>query len=113
MTIEEKLAGLNDKLKTKQAKLNDITASIEKKRSEAKKLTDELDKIKKEISCLETEKLTNLLKSRNIGIETVIEAVSAGIFDDNNGGAVNGTENITQEEKTDEISGSGKTVGNA
>lgn len=60
-------------------------------------------------------------EAKGIGIGTVIEAVTTGIFDNENcainstdeNGARNSTEQIKQEEKTDEISSSGKTLGDA
>ena len=58
-----------------------------------------------------------MLKDKGIGIGTVIEAVSTGIFDENSAadgkenGAINST--IEQEEHKNETGSSGKTVGNA
>lgn len=121
MTIDEKIASLTEKAETKKKKLSAVTAVIEKKKAVAKSLTSEIETLTKNIFDLKAQRLFGMLKDKGIGIGTVIEAVTTGIFDTENcaangteeNGAINSTEQIIQEEKTDEISGSGKTVGDA
>ena len=95
MNTDEKIAAYSEKVEVKKKKLDEINAVIEKKKTAAA-----------------------ALKDKGIGIGTVIEAVSTGIFDDENSaadskenGAINST--IEQEENKNETGSSGKTVGNA
>ena len=115
-TTDEKITALKEKAASKRQKLSEANAAIEQKKATVKALNAELDGLAKKIFELETQRLFELPKGRNIDIDTVVEAVSAGLFDDsgdNNDCAINSTENTKQEENTDETGGSGKTVGNA
>lgn len=112
MTIDEKIASYTEKLEGKKQKLAEVTAAIEKKKATAKSLSNEIESLSKSIFDMEAQRLFGMLKDKGIGIGTVIEAVTTGIFDNENC-AINSTEQIKQEEKTDEISSSGKTLGDA
>lgn len=112
MTIDEKIASYTEKLEGKKQKLAEVTAAIEKKKAVAKSLSGEIESLTKSIFDMEAQRLFGMLKDKGIGIGTVIEAVTTGIFDNENC-AINSTEQIKQEEKTDEISSSGKTLGDA
>ena len=112
MTIDEKIASYTEKLEGKKQKLAEVTAAIEKKKATAKSLSNEIESLSKSIFDMEAQRLFGMLKDKGIGIGTVIEAVTTGIFDNENC-AINSTEQIKQEEKTDEISSSGKALGNA
>ncbi len=116
MTVAEKIISLNEKLARKQEKLAETNASIERKRNAAKALNSEIEAIKKSLFDLNMEQLFSMLKDKGIGIEEITEAVTAGIFDKPEtveDCAINSTKNMKQEEKTDDISGSGETLGNA
>jgi septal ring factor EnvC (AmiA/AmiB activator) len=115
MTIDEKIAVLTEKAAAKRQKLANITESIERRKNTAKVLNSEIEALAKNIFDLEAERLFAVLKEKEISVAEIVEAVSAGIFDSNSAEncAINNTENIMQEEMTDEIDSSGKTVGNA
>lgn len=119
MTIDEKIAALTEKIEAKKQKLSEITAVIKKKKAESKVLNSEIDSLTRSIDELDAQRLICKLKSKGVGITSVIEAVDAGVFDNENAansttenGAINST-TAEQEEKPDEISGSGKALGNA
>ena len=116
MNTDEKIAAYSEKVEVKKKKLDEITAVIEKKKTAAAALKADIDALSKNIFELEAQRLFSMLKDKGIG--TVIEAVSTGIFDNENSaadskenGAINST--IEQEENKNETGSSGKTVGNA
>lgn len=118
MNTDEKIAAYSEKVEVKKKKLDEINAVIEKKKTAAAALKADIDDLSKNIFELEAQRLFSMLKDKGIGIGTVIEAVSTGIFDDENSaadskenGAINST--IEQEENKNETGSSGKTVGNA
>lgn len=121
MTIDEKIASYTEKLEGKKQKLAEVMATIDKKKAVAKALSNEIESLSRSIFDMEAQRLFGMLKDKGIGIGTVIEAVTTGIFDNekcainstDENGAINSTEQIKQEEKTDEISSSGKTLGDA
>jgi len=112
LNIDERITSLNEKAAVKRKRLAAIMQDIEKKKAVAQALTAEIKGYEKNIFDLEAQRLLDKLKSKGVGITSVIEAVEAGIFDEKSC-AINSTEQKTQEDKTDEISSSGKTVGNA
>lgn len=117
LNIDEKIAAYSEKVEVKKKKLDEINAVIEKKKTAAAVLKADIDTLSKNIFELEAQRLFSMLKDKGIGIGTVIEAVSTGIFDENSAadgkenGAINST--IKQEENKNETGSSGKTVGNA
>ena len=117
LNIDEKIAAYSEKVEVKKKKLDEITAVIEKKKPAAAALKADIDALSRNIFELEAQRLFSMLKDKGIGIGTVIEAVSTGIFDENSAadgkenGAINST--IEQEEHKNETGSSGKTVGNA
>lgn len=117
MNTDEKIAAYSEKVEVKKKKLDEINAVIEKKKTAAAALKADIDALSKNIFELEAQRLFSMLKDKGIGIGTVIEAVSTGIFDENSAadgkenGAINST--IKQEENKNETGNSGKTVGNA
>lgn len=117
LNIDEKIAAYSEKVEAKKKKLDEITAVIEKKKTAAAALKADIDSLSRNIFELEAQRLFSMLKDKGIGIGTVIEAVSTGIFDENSAadgkenGAINST--IEQEENKNETGSSGKTVGNA
>lgn len=117
LNIDEKIAAYSEKVEVKKKKLDEITAVIEKKKTAAAALKADIDALSRNIFELEAQRLFSMLKDKGIGIGTVIEAVSTGIFDENSAadgkenGAINST--IEQEEHKNETGSSGKTVGNA
>ena len=121
MTIDEKIASYTEKVESNKQKLAEVTAAIEKKKAAAKSLSNEIESLTKSIFDMEAQRLFGMLKDKGIGIGTVIEAVTTGVFDKeecainstNENGSDNSAEEIKQEEITDEISGSGKALGNA
>lgn len=121
MTIDEKIASYTEKVESKKQKLAEVVATIDKKKAVAKSLSNDIESLTKSIFDMEAQRLFCMLKDKGIGIGTVIEAVTTGIFDKeecainstNENGADNSAEEIKQEEITDEISGSGKALGNA
>ena len=121
MTIDEKIASYTEKLEVKKQKLAEVVATIDKKKAVAKALSNEIESLTKSIFDMEAQRLFGMLKEKGIGIGTVIEAVTTGIFDKeecainstNEIGTDNSAKEIKQEEKTDEIIGSGKALGNA
>ena len=110
MNTDEKIAAYSEKVEVKKKKLDEINTVIEKKKAAAAALKADIDALSKNIFELEAQRLFSMLKDKGIGIGTVIEAVSTGIFDDENS-AINST--IEQEENKNETGSSGKTVGNA
>ena len=118
MNTDEKIAAYSEKVEVKKKKLDEINTVIEKKKAAAAALKADIDALSKNIFELEAQRLFSMLKDKGIGIGTVIEAVSTGIFDDENS-AANSKENgaihstIEQEENKNETGSSGKTVGNA
>lgn len=117
MNTDEKIAAYSEKVEVKKKKLDEINTVIEKKKTSAAALKADIDALSKNIFELEAQRLFRMLKDKGIGIGTVIEAVSTGIFDENSAadgkenGAINST--IKQEENKNETGNSGKTVGNA
>lgn len=118
MNTDEKIAAYSEKVEVKKKKLDEINSVIEKKKTAAAALKADIDALSKNIFELEAQRLFSMLKDKGIGIGTVIEAVSTGFFDNENGaadskenGAINST--IKQEENKNETGSSGKTVGNA
>ena len=117
LNIDEKIAAYSEKVEVKKKKLDEITAVIEKKKTAAAALKADIDALSRNIFELEAQRLFSMLKDKGIGIGTVIEAVSTGIFDENSAadskenGAINST--IEQDENKNETGSSGKTVGNA
>lgn len=119
LNIDEKIAAYSEKVEVKKKKLDEITAVIEKKKTAAAALKADIDALSRNIFELEAQRLFSMLKDKGIGIGTVIEAVTTGIFDNENcainstdeNGAINST--IEQEENKNETGSSGKTVGNA
>lgn len=117
MNTDEKIAAYSEKVEVKKKKLDEINAVIEKKKAAAAALKADIDALSKNIFELEAQRLFSMLKDKGIGIGTVIEAVSTGIFDNENSAAdskENGSNStIEQEENKNETGSSGKTVGNA
>ena len=110
MNTDEKIAAYSEKVEVKKKKLDEINAVIEKKKTAAAALKADIDALSKNIFELEAQRLFSMLKDKGIGIGTVIEAVSTGIFDDENSaanskenGAINST--IEQEENKNESTG--------
>ena len=107
MNTDEKIAAYSEKVEVKKKKLDEINTVIEKKKAAAAALKADIDALSKNIFELEAQRLFSMLKDKGIGIGTVIEAVSTGIFDDENSaanskenGAINST--IEQEENKNE-----------
>ena len=116
LNIDEKIAAYSEKVEVKKKKLDEITAVIEKKKTAAAALKADIDALSRNIFELEAQRLFSMLKDKGIGIGTVIEAVSTGIFDENSAadGKENGAINSTiEQEEHNETGSSGKTVGNA
>lgn len=118
MTIDEKICAINGKIVAKKKKLAEVSASINKKKAMEKTLTSEIDALEKKIFELEAQQLFNMLNDKEIDITRVINAVNSGIFNEcatditTENGAINST-TAEEEEKSDEISGSGKALSNA
>lgn len=111
--IDDKINALAEKVAIKQKKLADVLQVIEHKKNTAKILSAEIENLLKSIFDLEAQKLFSKLKNKGVGITSVIEAIDAGVFDNDTFNGNNIAQNDEQEESTDEISSSGKTIGNA
>lgn len=81
MNIDERITSLNEKAAVKRKRLAAIMQDIEKKKAVAQALTAEIKGYEKNIFDLEAQRLLDKLKSKGVGITSVIEAVEAGIFD--------------------------------
>ena len=110
MTIEEKIAALDKNVAKKSEKLNTITAVIESKRTAAKKLAAEIDRLEKNKCDLQAELLFAKLKGKGIGIGSVIKAIDTGAICSTGDDSAKSSTNMEQEEKPNEISDSGKAI---
>ncbi len=109
MGVEEKIATLDEKVAAKRKKLSELTVSIERKRATAKEINGEIDRLEKSIFELKAQQLFGKLKDRDVSISSVIEAVEAGIFNNNNC-ATNSTNSDLQEENNNETDSSRKAM---
>ena len=114
MNTESKLAQLRKKSEKKAKELADCGEVIAKTKAAIKALKKELSRINSEISALELMQLSETLNSNGITAADITAAIAAG----NIKKAVPEQESVQQttdktEVKPDEISGSGKAVGNA